>query len=243
VETPPAVRRPKRRGSGWLVALVIVAVLLFAADRITALVAEHIAADKIRSSQQLDHTPSVTVRGFPFLTQLISGTINHVDVTAKDFVAGDAGQTIQIRSLKVQLHQVHISGFSSARAQTATASALIDYSALSAVLGVPLRFGGATADGLGRVATNTSATVGGQSFSGTASAEIKVSGSNVLEFVNPEASVNGVTVPPAVVTELTQAFDRSISLRGLPFRLTVQSVRASSSGVTVVATASNVTYQ
>ncbi|HEY2167477.1 MAG TPA: DUF2993 domain-containing protein [Jatrophihabitantaceae bacterium] len=240
---PPAVRRPRRRGTGWLVALVILAVLLFAADRITVLIAEHVAADKIKSSQQLDHTPSVTVRGFPFLTQLISGTINQVDVTAKDFVAGEAGQTIRIRSLKVQLHRVHISGFSSARAQTATASASIDYSALSAVLGVPVRYGGATADGLGRVATDSSATVLGQSFSGTASAEIKVRGSNVLQFVNPAATVNGATVPPTVLTELTRAFDRSISLHGLPFQLTLQSVRASAGGVTVVATASNVTYQ
>lgn len=223
-------------------ALLVIVGLLVAADRIGVVVAQHIAADKIKSSQHLDHTPTVTVRGFPFLTQLIGGTLNRVDVTADDFVTGEAGHTIRIRKLTAQLHKVHLSGLSSARAQTAVATALIDYSALSSALGVQLRYGGPTSDGQGRIATTASTTVLGQTLSGTASAEIKVAASNVLEFAAPQASVNGVSLPAAAIAELTKAFDRSLSLQGLPFQLTLQSVRASASGVTITATASNVSY-
>lgn len=239
---PVATRRRRRRGTGWLVALVIVIGLLVAADRIGVVVAQHIAADRIKSSQHLDRTPTVTVRGFPFLTQVIGGTLNRVDVSAKDFVAGDSGHTIRIRKLTAQLRKVHVSGLSSAHADTATASALIDYASLSNALGVQVRYGGPGADGQGRVATSATATVLGQSFSGTASAEIKVAAANVLDFTDPQASVNGATLPPAAVTELTKAFGRSLSLHGLPFRLTLQSVRASAQGVTVVATATDVSY-
>ena len=239
---PVATRRRRRRGTGWLVALLVLVVLLVAADRIGVVVAQHIAADKIKSSQHLDHTPTVTVRGFPFLTQVIGGTLHRVDVTAKDFVTGDSGHTIRIRKLTAQLRNVHISGLSSARADAAQATALIDYSALSSALGVQLRYGGPTSDGQGRVATTASATVLGQTLSGTASAEIKVAASNVLQFADARASVNGVTLPAAAITELTQAFNRSISLNNLPFRLALQSVRASASGVSITATATDVSY-
>jgi DUF2993 family protein len=220
----------------------VIVVLLVAADRIGVVVAQHIAANKIKSSQRLDHTPTVTVRGFPFLTQLAGETLNRVDVTARDFVTGDAGHTIRIRKLSAELHKVHLSGLSSARADTARASALIDYSALSAVLGVALRYGGPTTDGQGRVATTASATVLGQPLSGTATAEIKVAASNVLEFADAQATVNGVSLPNAAIADLTKAFDRTVSLQGLPFRLTLQSVQASAGGVTITATATNVSY-
>lgn len=239
---PLAARRRRRRGTGWLVALLVVVGLLFAADRIGVVVAQHIAADRIKSSQHLDHTPTVTVRGFPFLTQVVGGTLHRVDVTAKDFVTGDSGHTIRIRKLTAQLRRVHVSGLSSAHAGTATASALIDYSSLSEALGVQVRYGGPSSDGQGRVATTASASVLGQSYSGTASAEIKVAASNVLEFADPQATVNGITLPPAVVAELTKAFDRTLSLHGLPFRLTLQAVRAAAQGVTIVATATDVSY-
>ena len=59
-------RRPRRRhrGRGWLIALVVLAALLVAADRVAAAVTESRLAAKIQSSQNLSQKPAVSIDGF-----------------------------------------------------------------------------------------------------------------------------------------------------------------------------------
>jgi hypothetical protein len=234
--------QPRRRIGRWLLALIVLAVLAVVADRATLIVAERAAASKIRSAQHLDRSPSVHIRGFPFLTQLVGQKLDQVDVTIDDFVVGAQGRTIRVALLDVHLKRVHISGFRTARAETVTASALIDYTSLSNTLGVTLAYGGSSTDGHGRVQATQSVSVGGQQVSGTASAEVAITGSNVLSFVDPRASVGAAAVPAAVVAALTHAFNAPIELGRLPFGLTVSSFRASPAGVTIVLTGTNITY-
>ncbi len=213
------------------------------ADRISVLVAEHTVAAKIRSSERLESTPTVHIAGFPFLAQLIGQTLDEVDLTVRNFAAGSPGHVVQIARLAVQLRRVHLMrSYSAARAETATATALISYPALSGVLGVDLRYGGASTDGLGRVEAVTSTSILGQPVSGTASAEVRVSTANVLSFVNPRAVIEGASVPQVVVGALTAVFGNSIALGRLPFGLVLESVRATSAGVSVVLTGTNLTY-
>ncbi|MDP9092579.1 MAG: DUF2993 domain-containing protein [Actinomycetota bacterium] len=238
-----APRFPRRRRLGrWLVAIAVLAVLAVGADRATLIVAERAAASKIRSAQNLDRTPSVHIRGFPFLTQLAGQMVQQVDVTIDDFVAGGFGRTIRVAHLDAHLKRVHISGFRTARAETVTASALIDYTSLSNTLGVTVGYGGSSSDGIGRVQATQSVSVLGQQVSGTASAEVAVTAGNVLSFADPRASVDGASVPAAVVAALTRVFSAPIQLRRLPLGLVVSSFRASPAGVTVVLTGANVTY-
>lgn len=43
--------------------------------------------------------PEVHVRGFPVLTQLASGTLRHVDITAHDIPASDATGPLPVSEL------------------------------------------------------------------------------------------------------------------------------------------------
>jgi hypothetical protein len=230
-----------RRARPWLIALAVLVVLLVAVDRITLVVAEHQAADKIRSAQHLSTTPSVHIAGFPFLTQLASGTLGTVDVTAKDVTAGEGGRTVHVARLAATLHHVRLHGLSSATAQTVTASVLLDYRQLTAVLGVPVSYAGSSPDGNGRIEARTTVSALGQQVSGSVTAEVTVS-STALRFVDPRVSVSGTTVPSEITSALSNVFAAPLSLARLPFHLSVQSVRASSDGVTVVLTARDVTY-
>src|SRR5450432_1107796 len=67
-----------------LIVLAILAGLGFAGDRYAA----HVAAGQIASAVQTDaklaRKPHVTVKGFPFLTQVANGNYKHIDVTATD---------------------------------------------------------------------------------------------------------------------------------------------------------------
>ena len=52
-----------------LIGVIILAVLLVAADRISAAVAENRISDRLTSAYGLAGKPGVTITGFPFLTR------------------------------------------------------------------------------------------------------------------------------------------------------------------------------
>lgn len=63
-----------------LTALVVLVVLLVAADRVTVHYVERSVADRMREDGRLDVNPDVDIRGFPFLTQALRGSYDHTDV-------------------------------------------------------------------------------------------------------------------------------------------------------------------
>jgi hypothetical protein len=66
-----------------LVVLFVLAalVLLTVADRLTESAAAHAVSVKARQSGQLAADPTVTIKGFPFLTQAFRGRYDEIDVT------------------------------------------------------------------------------------------------------------------------------------------------------------------
>ncbi|MET7936313.1 DUF2993 domain-containing protein [Streptomyces sp. NPDC005322] len=120
-----------------LIIVVILGGLFVAADRIAVNMAESKAADKIKSSQGLTSTPHVSIKGFPFLTQVVGKELDEVDV-GLDGLTTDAGggRSVRVTELDAQLHNVSISSdFSSATADRATGSAHISYADLSQAAG------------------------------------------------------------------------------------------------------------
>ncbi|GAA3371947.1 hypothetical protein GCM10017744_101550 [Streptomyces antimycoticus] len=106
-----------------LIVVVILGGLFVAADRIAVYIAESKAADKIKSSQGLTTTPNVSIKGFPFLTQVAGKELDEVDVGVDGLTTatGD-GRSVRVTELDAKLHNVRISGsFSSASADRATA--------------------------------------------------------------------------------------------------------------------------
>jgi hypothetical protein len=67
-----------------IVLFAVIVVFLFGLDRIALLVAESQIASQVQKSQGLASHPGVSVRGFPFLTQVLGGHYREVDVTVHD---------------------------------------------------------------------------------------------------------------------------------------------------------------
>src|SRR4051812_19468376 len=167
-----------RRARRAVIAIVVLIVLLIAADRISLVVAEGVAADSIKSSQHLSAAPSVSAKGFPFLTQLISGDYDEIDVKARGLNVDPSGRQLRVDSIAVVLHGVHVShGFSVVRANTANATALIHYADLSRSLGTSISYAGS-----GRVRASAGVSVGGVSLSGSVSAKPQLTSSSTLSF-------------------------------------------------------------
>ncbi|MGW0879706.1 LmeA family phospholipid-binding protein [Streptomyces sp. NPDC002671] len=116
-----------------LIVVVILGGLFVVADRLAVHFAEGEAADKLKSTENLASTPDVSIKGFPFLTQAASGSLDDVEVGIKDYEAatGTPGKTIRVDNLKADMKDVEFSGdYSSATAATATGTATISYGEL-----------------------------------------------------------------------------------------------------------------
>ncbi|MEU0966325.1 DUF2993 domain-containing protein [Streptomyces sp. NPDC005917] len=117
----------------FLIVVVILGVLFVVVDRVAVHFAEGQAAGRLKTTEGLASTPDVSIKGFPFLTQVAGGTLDDVAVGIKDYDAttGTAGKTIRIENLHADMKGVNFNGdYSSATAQTATGTALISYSEL-----------------------------------------------------------------------------------------------------------------
>src|SRR5215472_3971765 len=89
--TPGAPGLPRRRRRRWpwvVLGIVLVLVALFVVlDRVAVAYAENQAAQQM-TSQGFPTKPDVTIKGFPFLTQVAAKHINDVHVTASNVPAG-----------------------------------------------------------------------------------------------------------------------------------------------------------
>ncbi|MEV4616210.1 DUF2993 domain-containing protein [Kitasatospora sp. NPDC049258] len=116
---------------GWLkltIGLGVLAGLLVGADRVAVGVAEDEAADQLVSSGRLSSRPSVSIDGFPFLTQAISGEFDGVRLSAGDVQVSDGRQQVAVHSFKADLSGVTVGGsYRSATVRSAKGSGLISY--------------------------------------------------------------------------------------------------------------------
>ncbi|MFD5119220.1 DUF2993 domain-containing protein [Streptomyces sp. NPDC058385] len=114
-----------------LIVVVILGGLFVIADRVAVNFAEGEAADRVRANEGLARTPDVSIKGFPFLTQLAGGTLDDVEIGIKDYDAKSGGESIRIADLNAEMHGVEFAGdFSSATADSATGTARISYAEL-----------------------------------------------------------------------------------------------------------------
>lgn len=123
--------------------VVIAAVLLVAGDRVAVNLAEDKAAEKIRSSQGLPATPDVSIKGFPFLTQVIGRNLDEVDAELDGIEASADGRTLRVAKLTAQFHDVELgSDYTSVKsAASATGDARITYADLTKAAGGGVKIG------------------------------------------------------------------------------------------------------
>ena len=228
-------RAPRWRG--FAIFVVVVLVLLVALDRVALVVAERQVAEKIQTKQDLPSRPSVSIKGFPFVTQVIGRHFDAAVLHASDLVVGDAKQTVAIGTLDARVGGIDTNhNFSSATAASIAGTATIGYSELTKLLGTAVTYAGA-----GRIKATKTVSVLGQTLSGSVTAAVGITGT-ALAFSEVQVAVSGsgVTLPQSVTDSLASVFKNQLSLAGLPFGLTVQSVVAGSAGVSISATARNV---
>lgn len=133
-----------------LIVVVILGGLFVLADRITVSVAQKKAAERAQITEGLAHKPKISIEGFPFLTQAVTGKLDEVKVSADDIAAGEGGQTLRIDSFHADLHGVKLSdGYRHAVADSADGLAFLTYTDLTkaAPKGISVAYAGPPKNG------------------------------------------------------------------------------------------------
>lgn len=137
-----------------LIFVVILGGLFVAVDRAAVYFAESEAASKIKSTQGLSSEPKVSIKGFPFLTQVAGSSLDEIEVSIGGITATTEGRQVEVTEVKGKLRDVEVnSSFSSAVARSAEGSALISYEDLtkSAPKGATVGYAGAERAAKGQV--------------------------------------------------------------------------------------------
>ncbi|MET9292102.1 DUF2993 domain-containing protein [Streptomyces sp. NPDC003077] len=226
-----------------LVILVVVFGGLFvAADRLAVNFAEDKAAEKIRGSQGLDKAPDVSIKGFPFLTQVAGRSLDEVDAKLDGIRTSSEGKQLRIQELSAQFHDVKLtSDFSSIEsAARATGTAHISYADLTKAAGADVEIGYA----------------GQKNGNGQVKIVPRLAGLpalNSLEVTGTVTVVDRTTIQvradhlpslclslPGCESKVRERTDHSWKLDRLPGGLKLDRVEASPDGVKISASGTNV---
>lgn len=197
-----------------LVTVVILLGLLVVADRVAVRVAQSQIAAQIKTSQHLNSEPVVTVRGFPFLTQALSGEYDDIEVVGADLVRG----SIKVERVEASLRQVSISlsdalsgSLRAVPVGRATVKAWVGWDALENASGEPVQLSAAPGGGV-KVAT-------------------VVSGRALTFVTDPVVERGEVVLVPREVAGRTIRFGTTT----LPFGLRLTAAQVQPSGLVLVA--------
>ncbi|WP_326698950.1 DUF2993 domain-containing protein [Streptomyces sp. NBC_01754] len=222
--------------------LLIVAVVLggifVAVDRLTLSYAESEAAGKVRFAGVETGSAEVSIKGFPFLTQLAGSEFDRVDVTVKDIETSAAGRSIRISEIRARLHQVRLgSGYTVATASRATGTAVISYADLTAAAeaGVTVSYGG---DDRVKVTGSIQIPLLGNQLSRGVLSTVTLVGGDTVKVHADEVPGEGIPGLEGLIRKKTD-FERKID--GLPDGLELEKVEVTPGGLEISVTGSDVT--
>ncbi|MCW2543166.1 MAG: uncharacterized protein JWM40_718 [Frankiales bacterium] len=117
-----------------LIAGVVVLVALLLADRVTEVLAANAVAAQLRDSGGLREKPTVSIRGFPFLTQALSGRYDKVELSAKGVERGSVRLStldVVVRGAQVPLARALSGRVDSVPVESLTAESLVAFADLA----------------------------------------------------------------------------------------------------------------
>jgi DUF2993 family protein len=225
----PLPRRRRRRG--WialLIVLVVLAVLFVIGDQMAKAYAQNTIASKIESSSGMSAKPSVSIEGFPFLTQVAAHDVGVIDISATNVPAGK----FDISSVKAKATGVHLnSSFSGATVDQINGTALITFASLEQGLGLQgvASITADPADGPNAVKLSAGAI-------GSVTGKVELTAPN--EVTVQMGSLSGLA---SLLNGVLPLQTQTIQIPKLPMGLVVRSVSVTSQGIVATASAQHTT--
>ena len=226
--TPPRRRRRKR----WPVVLAVLVVLILAilgiGDQVAKAAAQNAIATKIQSSG-LSAKPSVSIEGWPFLTQLAAKDIKVIDISGNNETASGSKVAFNFTAKATGVHLSSLSSSASATVDNINGQAVLPFSSVATLLPVS----GVTLSP--DPAKGPNAIKADLGIAGSVTGTVKLSGPTKIVV-----SLNGATGLASILGSASgQSY--TIDIPKLPAGLVVRSVSVNSQGIVATASASNTT--
>ncbi|THA29775.1 DUF2993 domain-containing protein [Streptomyces sp. A1277] len=218
-----------------LVVLVILAGVFVAVDRVAVYVAESQAEDRVKVDGARIGSTDVSIKGFPFLTQLAGSELDEVDVEITGIETTAAGRTLRISTMNAELHRVRLTdGFSGATAAHATGTAVISYEDLTKAAsdGVAVEYGGK-----GKVKVTGTVDILGRTLSRSVLSSVTLVGGHTVRVHADKVPGEGIPGLEGLIREKTD-FEREVG--GLPNGLKLEKIQPTADGLEISVTGTDV---
>jgi hypothetical protein len=247
-----AAGRGRKAGIILLVLVIAVLGLLVIADRVAAYEASRTIADQAQKEMAArditsPEKPTVSVGGFPFLTQVASGRYHKVTIHAKDLTE----QGVKIDTLDVVATGVNakasalLRGSGKVTADQVTGTAALGWQAVTKLINTSASgIKGVTVSALpdGQIQMRAPVTMLGVSTTILATGILEISGTTVKVHIT-KVETQGGNAPAifnSVLDTLKNQLSVTVKIPALPYGLKIKTVRPTQTGIAVTAVASNV---
>ena len=236
----------RKLGIGLLTSLLVLLALLVVADRAAAWMAEDRIAEQIakRAAEReirMRGEPDVSVEGFPFLTQVMAGEFQAINIRMSGVsLDGVDVDTLDIRATGVAADVGKLmNGSGEVRASRLTGSATIPFSVVEEALGIE---GTEVTANAGQLVIRVPLDYGVGSVTAVARAGITVTDGVVRVKVSKVGIANGKlpSYAQSALDTLARSLSREVTMPKLPYDLKLRGATVTDSGVAATASARDV---
>jgi len=223
----PRRRRRRRPLIALTIVLVVLLVIAGVADQVFRVYAQNRVAQRIEQQSGLSAKPSVTIEGWPFLTQIAAHDLKAVDISAHD-VTADSGKlpfSVTAKATGVHLN----SSFNGATVDHINGQATVPFSSVASLFPVAgVTLSADPADGPNAVKADAG-------IAGSLTGTVKLTSPSKITV-----TLNSATGIAAAFSQLSTN-SVTITIPQLPAGLVVRSVSVTSQGIVATASASHTT--
>jgi hypothetical protein len=225
----PRRRRRRRRGPiALLVVVILILVIGGVGDQIAKSYAQNRIAQRIQTSGDLSAKPSVSIEGWPFLTQVAQHDIKAIDISGNDVTANSGKLPFSYTAKATGVHPN--SSFNGATVNQINGQATITFSSVAGLLGLP--GGSVTLQADPAAGTNG---IKASSALGSLTGTVKLATPNEIDV-----TLNSGSGLASLFKGLSGNAIK-IQIPKLPAGLVVKSVSVNNQGIVASASASNTT--
>ncbi|MFI8854024.1 DUF2993 domain-containing protein [Streptomyces sp. 891-h] len=220
-----------------LVILVVLAGLFVAADRVAVNLAEDEVAKKLKGQlgSASSGEPSVSIEGFPFLTQVLAKDLDKVKVEVEGVTATTSDRQVRLSKVSMEARDVKLSNnFGSAVAERATGTVHLSYADLTKAAddGVRVSYGGKSTSGKDQVKVSAAVALPmvGRTLERSVYSTVSVTGGNTVRLHADEVPGSKI---PGVEEAIRKKIDFDRTIDRLPEGLKLEKVETTKDGVDV----------
>ncbi|MET9583722.1 DUF2993 domain-containing protein [Streptomyces sp. NPDC006539] len=218
-----------------LIMVVVLGGVFIVVDRAAVYFAESEAEGRVEISGSTIGSTDISIKGFPFLTQVAGSSLDEVDIELTGIETDAAGRRIRISEMNAELHDVTLAdGFSSATAARATGTATVSYEDLTHAAddGVVVQYGGN-----GKVKVTGAVEILGRTLKRSVTSTVTLVDGHTIRVHADKVPGEGIPGLEGLVRRKTD-FEREIG--ALPNGLKLQRIEPTKKGLEISVTGSDI---